>query len=424
MNTDNATDATISNKRAKTDPNVAPTSNNPSASKTPKSVAQDYITAHVESLHFNIATILKKIGFDHINLVHKLQNKIRQHTKMELDPSLFPRSARIDFTLQASKKVEELQDYIQLKEDTNIYILSVKDNLKARILAATAIEISALRKEILEHFVKGLYLVAKTIKTGEGEPDADIHRIVSTLIAAHHEQLLVYFNTDLATFKEMYKELLNVTTFPDAEGSTAITAIVQAPATSQYFTAPATQPQAQPQAQPAPPTLNPEIGKIYRDIECLFLTSIARYEEQVKRNNININLKKLDINHLTETATAEAEMEVGNEPSVSPENLKELIAKETKAATSALLNEMKKLQQQVMNLKSPKGNGARTTPRGASTKKSLKKTKNKKATPATSAQKADGADNASSKKKGKRQSKPSKKKTSKNSTPSKTGRRK
>ena len=82
MNPDNATDATISNKRAKTDPNVAPTSNNPSASKTPKSVAQDYITAHVELLHFNIATILKKTGFDHINLVHKLQNKIRQHAKM------------------------------------------------------------------------------------------------------------------------------------------------------------------------------------------------------------------------------------------------------------------------------------------------------------------------------------------------------
>ena len=419
MNSDNATDATISNKRAKTDPNVAPTSNNPLASKTPKSVAQDYITAHVESLHFNIATILKKTGFDHINLVHKLQNKIRQHAKMELDPSLFPRSARIDFSLQASKKVEELQDYIQLKEDTNIYILSVKENLKARILATTALEISTLRKEILEHFVKGLYLVSKTIKTGEGEPDADIHRIVSTLIAAHHETLLVYFNTNLATFKETYKELLNVTTFPAAE-TTAITAIVQAPTASQYFMTPTNRPQL----QPAPPTLNPEIGKIYRDIECLFLTSVIRYEEQVKRNDININLKKLDINHLTETATAEAEMEVGNEPTVSPENLKQLIAKETKAATSDLLKEIKKLQQQVINFKSPKGNGARTTPRGASTKKSQKKTKTKKVTFAASAQKADDADDATTKKKGRRQSKPSKKKTSKNSTSSETGRRK
>ena len=127
---------------------------------------------------------------------------------------------------------------------------------------------------------------------------------------------------------------------------------------------------------------------------------------------------------MTEIATAEAEMEVGNEPTVSPENLKQLIAKETKAATSDLLKEIKKLQQQVINFKSPKGNGARTTPRGASTKKSQKKTKTKKVTFAASAQKADGADNASLKKKGRRQSKPSKKKTSKNSTSSETGRRK
>ena len=222
--------------------------------------------------------------------------------------------------------------------------------------------------------------------------------------------------TDLATFKETYKTLLNLTTYPVAEATTAITAIVQAPTASQYFTAPA----PRPPVQPAPPTPNLEVGKIYRDIECLFITSVERYQEQTKRNAININLQKLDINHLTETATAEAEMDVGNEPSVSPENLKQLIAKETKAATSELLKEMKKLQQQITNFKSPKGHGARNTPRGASSKKSTKKQQAKPATPATTAQKADGADNASSKKKGKRQPKPSKKKPSKNSAPSKT----
>ena len=217
-----------------------------------------------------------------------------------------------------------------------------------------------------------------------------------------------------------HKDLLNLTTYPVAEATTAITAIVQAPTASQYFTAAA----PRPSVQPAPPTPNLEVGNIFRDIECLFITSVERYQEQVKRNDININLQKIDINHLTETATAEAEMEVGNEPSVSHENLKQLIAKETKAATANLLKEMKKLQQQIVTLKSPKGNGARNTPRGASTKKSLKKTKDKTVTFAAFAQKADGVDNATSKKKGKRQPKPSKKKPSKNSAPSKTGRRK
>ena len=98
MNTDTATDATNSNKRAKIDPNVVSTSTPPTDSKPPKSVAQEYITAHVEGLHHHVAAILKKTSFDHLNLVHKLLNKINQKSKMVLDQSLFPRSARLDFT--------------------------------------------------------------------------------------------------------------------------------------------------------------------------------------------------------------------------------------------------------------------------------------------------------------------------------------
>ena len=75
MNSDNATNANNSNKRAKVDLNVAPTSTPPSDSKPPKSVAQESITVHVESLHYHVAAILKKTAFDHINLVHKLLNK-------------------------------------------------------------------------------------------------------------------------------------------------------------------------------------------------------------------------------------------------------------------------------------------------------------------------------------------------------------
>ena len=112
MNMNTATDATTSNKRAKTDKNVVSTSTPPKDSKTPKSVAQEFIAAHVESLHHHVAAILKKTSFDHVNLVHKLLNKIGQKTKMDIDPSLFPRSARLDFTLKSSKKVEELPDFI------------------------------------------------------------------------------------------------------------------------------------------------------------------------------------------------------------------------------------------------------------------------------------------------------------------------
>ena len=407
MNPDTATDENTRNVRAKTDLNVAPTSNDTSASKTPKSAAQAFISEHVESLNHHIATILKKVGFDHVNLTHKLLTKISQKAKMDLDPSLVPRSARLDFTLKASKKVEELPDYIQLKEETEIYIQAVKGNLKARILVATEIEITSLRTEILEHFVKGLFLVIKAIKIGEGEPDANIHSIASSIISANHENILPYFKTDLTTFSTMYKALLDVQVFPigDAPQAPSEEIVIH----SQFF-----RPNAGREA-PVPTAPIANTGHIMRTIECLFITSVERYEAQVKKNTIVLNLKKLDINHLTETATAEVEMAVGNEPSVSPENLKELIIKESKIANAKLLKEIATLKAQVNSLNSVKYKGARKS-RGASPNKSTKKVTF--STPP--AQKADGANKDTRKNRGRKPSKQSKKKKTSNSKPSKT----
>ena len=52
--------------------------------QTPKVAAQEYIQAHVELLHNDIATILKKIGYIHTNLLHKLRNKIVQKREDEI----------------------------------------------------------------------------------------------------------------------------------------------------------------------------------------------------------------------------------------------------------------------------------------------------------------------------------------------------
>ena len=418
MNQDIATDATNSHKRAKTDFNVVSTSTPPTDSKTPKSVAQEYITAHVVSLHHHVAAILKKTSFDHVNLVHKLLNKISQKSKMVLDASLFSRSARLDFTLKSSKKVEELPDYIQLNEETNIYILAVKENLKARILMITEMEINSLRKEILEHFVKGIFLIAKTIKTGEGEPTADIHRIVSEIIHQHHEYVLPHFDCDLPTFITTYKELLNVTTFPAQLATAVATATSQEVVIHSQFFRPAGR--TNPEVPAVPPVLTPDTSNIYRTIQCLFITSVERYRAQTKRNEINMNILKLDINHLTEAATAQVEMDVGNEPSVTSENLQQLIAKESKKVTESLQKEVLKLKQLVNNLKKSKKEIGARTKRGASPKKSALKNVSFASQPA---QKAEDADKGSRKKKEKKPSEQSKKTTKKNSKKSKTKKR-
>ena len=73
---------------------------------------------------------------------------------------------------------------------------------------------------------------------------------------------------------------------------------------------------------------------------------------------------------MTEPATAKAEMKVGNELNVTPENLKELVAKETKLATATLLKELTSLKSKFNKTPALKGSGARTKSRGASPKES------------------------------------------------------
>ena len=76
---------------------------------------------------------------------------------MESDESQIPRSARLDFTLKSSKQVAELPDYIELMEECDIYINTVKCELKQKILKVLNMEIKTLQTQILEHFVKGIF---------------------------------------------------------------------------------------------------------------------------------------------------------------------------------------------------------------------------------------------------------------------------
>ena len=238
-------------------------------------------------------------------------------------------------------------------------------------------EIITLEAELLEHFIKGSFLVTKALKIGEGDMDTDIHSIISDIIIAHYSTFLPAFNIERQAFYDKYKAVLNVDTFPVASAPPS-----QQPVLSPHFAIGG-------RFLTQESTLTESTANIKRTLECIFLTSSEHYKEQVKKNTININLKKLDINHLVEDATADADMEVTNEPSVNPEMLQELIRKEAKKLNSKLENEVKSLKKEISTVKSLKnGNGARTPTRGASTKKKQSNSTPKKVRFAAAGQKA------------------------------------
>jgi len=76
-------------------------------------------------------------------------------------------------------------------------------------------------------------------------------------------------------------------------------------------------------------------NSVSRLIECMLVTPFDRYLEQVKKNKINLSLKKLDLEHYGEKSTADAKMLVNAEDAASREQLQELVRKESRASGGA-----------------------------------------------------------------------------------------
>ena len=127
------------------------------AATTPMGKAKATIQASVESLRPELATILTRLGNEYILCLHKEYSKSEQVTKLETNDDYIPISARVKFSLQNSKLVEQEEDYKTLVAETNDLVEAFQKNLKSKILAATKLEAKKLKllNSILSHFIFG-----------------------------------------------------------------------------------------------------------------------------------------------------------------------------------------------------------------------------------------------------------------------------
>jgi hypothetical protein len=91
--------------------------------------------------------------------------------------------------------------------------------------------------------------------------------------------------------------------------------------------------------------------KLKRIIESVFIAPWTQYLDQVKKNEIVLELKKLSTDHFTEQSTTAAAMRIDDEPAADRQLLMELIKKETKAETKTLQNEIKQLCDTIKTLR-------------------------------------------------------------------------
>jgi len=340
MNDTVATDSQeLQNKRVRFDMNaVIPSGTKALAQKTPKSISLAFISTHVESLQLPIATILTKIARDHLDILHKLHHKLSQSQRMESDDDFIPQSARLEFTLNVSKKATEDPKFLTLKENTDIAVAEFRKVLRNSIIEATKIECDIIVDELHRNFVKSTFLIATASQLGEGIDNANIHAILSIIFTANNESLLKHTDLELNDYAEIYKEDQAILTFPlQTQASNNSTATTLSP----FFAGAGT---VRGQPDPDPPPLTRGTDSINRLIECILVTPFDRYLEQVKKNKIALSLKKLNLSHYGEKSTADADMRVNDEDAASREQLRELVRKENRSENNKLQNELDRLK--------------------------------------------------------------------------------
>jgi hypothetical protein len=363
-------------KRVRFDATSAPASPGDSTSpisNTPLFIADSFIKNHIVSLQPQLATILGKLGHQHVNLLHKLYNKKAQISRMEGDEDFIPRSARIDFQFHMSKHAEERPEFLALQEETNSHIADFRKFLRQQIIKATRIESDTLTEEIKIGFIKSLRLTIEAFLIGDDTGiTADnnlFHAIVSSLMDTRHETLLRHTSfSSFGDFCDTYKRFHNLSTFPvngqsNGSGGSSTTA------TSPFFGRTSNVQTAERRDHSATAPVTPvQLDKIARALESIFISPFDEYLKQFKKNKISLSLKKLSTMHFMEESTHNSQMHLDHEPSVDRAQLQSLIKKQTQAETKSLVKELNKLQEKLKSLETKNSSRGHPSTPGASQK--------------------------------------------------------
>jgi hypothetical protein len=303
----------------------------------PMSLAESFIRSSVASLQPGLATIIEKLGKEHIVLLSKKDVKQNILKKLEDNEDAIPRSARIDFQLSASKRTEQRPEFIALKEETSIMVNRFRVALRKQVIKSIKIELLQIEDDIREHLVKAIRLVSQSFMIIDKDKGKSADYKVYCMMEFYLGMLTVNCPMNMDEFTLLYKKTHGLEAFPP----------------------------------PLPADINPlenlpnvvpeDIQRLYNTIEAVFITTWSNYKSQQESNTIALELKRLSSGYFTERETAAAVSVVDLEPSADRPELQALIRKETHAENKSLRNELNNLKQQIVSWKKT-GNAATKPP--------------------------------------------------------------
>ena len=333
--------------------------------KTPKVLALTCVKGTAASLHPQVQKIVENYGNQLIDLHHKLQQKNTQLSKMEKNTEFIPRSARINFEFYVRPAVQQSTEFSSVQSETNDLIKSFQLNLKEQIMKTMRLDISHLKNEIDNTVCHLIFYTTKAFHL-QHNPTIVNHPVVNTiafLITGFGDNLLKNCYLDKNSFKTKFAEIFNDPTINNIASFTTMTTsnVSNANNPRNPYARNLTQLSQSSLSQNNPSrtitNTNPSanfIDSLRQTLESILVTSIDNYNTQVNTNMANSQLEAFSTEVLHEQATAKTAEQMDFSPSVSPQELEELIAKSTSKAVSSLSREIQSLKSKLEQSQSPR----------------------------------------------------------------------
>ena len=379
MSSDPATDSTRS-KRLRINATARPFSTSeteqaPSQQKAPKALAVAFVKSHAASLQPQVASILERLGTNHINLLSKRYQKEVQIIKMETNKDFIPRSARIDFQFHMTKQAVSTPEFQLLKTQTETEINKFRTFLKKQVITAIKIKQSVLTNQIQDDFCQSLEHIVHTFLTANSI-SINSTNIKSTMdLVLNDTTLFKHCNLTKLTF--LQRSLKSNTTSPDPEpmdhsDSLVLQGIIPYPTLDAHTTEPALSQDSDNHPNSPDPKIMNVSQSIRQAFKSVFVSAWDQYLDQVKKNQIAQQLAKLNVTVFDGPATEEAANIIAKEPSADRATLDALITEKTKAETKKLSLQIQQLTSKINTL--TKNGHMRSQGHSSSPKQSVNRT--------------------------------------------------
>lgn len=313
---------------------------------SPSEAANSLIASAVASLPIPLQSTCLDFAKQSLAIFKQIQDRKQSIASLE-NESYIPRSARCAFTLNASKKVMETAEFLTHKQIVNDLVAKFQSDIKDQIIAVANLELARLERQLAEITFSLIGYLSKTllITHNMGLNANDDNVIAVCHVAIFHLQQ-VYIPTTLLSKADIIPLLLPYSTseLMDTLDNVAWT------------------------------LYKPTADTVIASITSLCIEPSTLYLEQVSLNSKYLQVLAISKSVKSDALATDATIAIDDEPTMEPQLLQNLVAKEVEKTIDKKLGAISQQLQQ-LSLKGVRGTADNDTSASASLKKKLENDK-------------------------------------------------